>query len=777
MGRSRAELAIRVAVIALVPMLEWALPQSAYAQGARISLPAMPLADTLAQIRQKTGATIDADPDAIRGLTAASVSNARDAMAAVRQATRGMRLAVSPEANGGILIVNDILVVAHRDEAETSVMVRGATSSSRTGESLRDQPRNVQVLSAKLLGEQQAQSLPDALRNAGGVTVNAATVQGGVGYTVRGMSTGGAINGLPTPSGSTFAAGSTQPIANVERLEVLKGPDAILLGGDSLGGTVNIVTKKPSADERLYVSSEVGSFGAVRGTVDANRSISADDSVSARVIATAATADRNFGGYRGNEDYLFAPTIRYKKDGTDIILGITAGNQIFGTVPYTLYDTTKKQPVPIGAGVPLVGGQNQYSQITSTIYDAQAKQAVGNWLTIVGHWQHQDSSLFLSQYSPFALLAPNVLLISSSGVKQQSANNAVDGYARVVVRTGAFEHKLIAGAMATNFDTSADSASSGSMFPYDYVTKAPTLPLLPTNYAFANRIVGNQTSYYGQYLVKFWKIALLASVRKTSSDSTTTIQDGRTKVNKVNRYTSNGAVTPSYGAVVEVTDKLSVYGSLAYGFIPSYQLDRFQTLLSDTRTRNAETGIKLDLLDKRLLLNASWFRLSQTNLKIADPLNRVYYINLPGRLAQGVDVSVSGEPLKGVTVSGSFTRTDYSLLITGNSTLGNTVVLQPRDQYSAYASYRHRIADDVTAGLGAGVYGRSSAAINMLGKYWIGPAVQTDLNGFLTIGKLDVNLGVRNLFDRQNYQPTIATTYVPLGEPRTWRLTVGYRFR
>ena len=107
--------------------------------------------------------------------------------------------------------------------------------------------------------------------------------------------------------------------------------------------------------------------------------------------------------------------------------------------------------------------------------------------------------------------------------------------------------------------------------------------------------------------------------------------------------------------------------------------------------------------------------------------------------------------------SGAFTRTDYSLLTQGNRNLGSTVVLQPRDQYSAYASYRHSIADDITAGLGAGVYGRSSAAIDMAGKYWIGPAVQTDLNGFLTIGKLDLNLGVRNLFDRSNYQPTIAT--------------------
>lgn len=777
MIRRRADLGIRVAAVALVPMLAWAVPQAALAQGQRISLPAMPLEDALAQIRQQTGATIDADPDAIRGLTAAPVREARDVLSVVRQATRGMRLAVTREASGHILVINDIVVIARRDEAETSVMVRSTTTSTRTGESLRDQPRNVQVLSAKLLAEQQAQSLPDALRNAGGVTVNAATVQGGVGYTVRGLSTGGAVNGLPTPSTSTFAAGSTQPIANVERLEVLKGPDAILLGGDSLGGTVNIVTKKPSADERLYVSSEIGSFGAVRGTVDANRSISADDSVTARIIATAATADRNFGGYRGNEDYLFAPSIRYKKNGTDIIASITVGNQIFGMVPYTLYDTTKKAPVPIADGVPLIGDRNQFSQTTSTIYDLQARQELGSWLTVVGHWQHQDATFFLSQYSPFVQLAPGLLLVDSSGVNQRSANNAVDGYVRVALKTGPVEHKLIMGGMSTNFDTTADGANDGTMQPYDYVTKQPPLPPLATNFSFSNKVVGKQTAYYAQYLAKYWKIALMASVRHTASDSTTTIRDYRTNRNRINRYTSNGATTPSFGAVVEVTDALSVYGSLAYGFIPSFQLDRALHLLPDTRTRNAETGIKLDLFDKRVLVNASWFRLSQSNYKVPDPTNRNYFINLPAQLAQGVDVSVQGEPLKGLTISGAFTRTDYSLLTQGNRNLGSTVVLQPRDQYSAYASYRHSIADDITAGLGAGVYGRSSAAIDMAGKYWIGPAVQTDLNGFLTIGKLDLNLGVRNLFDRSNYQPTIATTYVPLGEARTWRLTVGYRFR
>ena len=80
MIRRRADLGIRVAAVALVPMLAWAVPQAALAQGQRISLPAMPLEDALAQIRQQTGATIDADPDAIRGLTAAPVREARDVL-------------------------------------------------------------------------------------------------------------------------------------------------------------------------------------------------------------------------------------------------------------------------------------------------------------------------------------------------------------------------------------------------------------------------------------------------------------------------------------------------------------------------------------------------------------------------------------------------------------------------------------------------------------------------------------------------------------------------
>ncbi len=773
MHRSRGVFLSGAAMIATLSIAGLAAPAPAAAQRQTITLPAMPLAEALDRIRQQTGATMDVDPDAVKGLTSSPVEDARDAISAVRQATRGVAVAVRVEHGGRILVVNEVTVIARRNEAEENVLVRGETSSSRTGESLRDQPRNTQVISAKLLAEQQAQSLPDALRNAGGVTVNTATVQGGTSYSVRGFSTGGAVNGLPTPSSSTFAAGSTQPLANVERLEVLKGPDAILLGGDSLGGTVNIVTKKPSAEERLYVSIEGGSFTSGRITVDANNAITADKHLSARIVATAADADHNFGGYRGNGDYLFAPSLRFKNAHTDIIASITLGNQIMGMTPYTIFNPKTLQPYPLDPTKPVIGDRNQTIQIKGTTYDLQAKQEIATWLTAAAHYQHQKTTLFLNQYSPLGVTDPTAgtAMVLTSGVSQVSRNDSVDGYLRFKVATGPIQHKLVVGAMYYKYDITAEQPPAGTLLPYNILTKTPTLPPLPTTYVYANRATGDQTSYYAQYLAKFWKLSLMASVRRTEADAVTAIA-GRADTS----IHSNGATTPSFGAVLEITRNLSAYGLLAYGFQPSLSFDYTRVnLLPDIRTRNAEGGIKLDLFHKRVLVNASYFKLRQSNVRAPDPVHRGFSIALPGQVGEGIDLSVSGELLKGWLVSSSYTRTDYSYLVPQPSF--NTVTLAPRDQYSVYTSYRHRVGNGMTAGVGAGVYGRSSAAVDKLGKVWIGPTNQVDLNTFLTIGKLDVNFGVRNVLDRVNYGVTSGTNYVPLGEPRTWRLTLGYRFR
>jgi len=763
-----------IATASLLALTTIIAPGTAFAQAKTHSQPALPLSEALQRIAAEWGKPLNIDPDAVKGIIARPVKNAQSERDAVAQATRGLPVAVAVDDAGIITIMNDVIVTARPNEAETSVIVRGATSSSRLGQSLRDQARNTQVISAKLMEQQQVQTIAEALANAGGVVVNTATVQGGVGYSVRGFSSQGAVNGLPSASNSSFAAGTTQSLANVERIEVLKGPDGILLGGDNLGGTINIVTKKPNAEERLYVSMDTGSFGLIRGTLDANRPLSDDKRFSARIIATAATADHNFGGYRGDQDYLFAPSLRFKNATTDIIVSATLGTQLFGMVPYTLYNITTKQPFDLPGGRRLVGGPDQGVRIGTTQFDGEITQKLTDWLTVVGRYQHQNVTFNLQQYSPFAVLNNNgLLLLSTSGVRQKSNGDALDTFARISFNTGSVTHKLVAGYTDVSQTVNALYSSDGGMFPYNFLQQPPAT-LRPLAIKFGGETSSldfHQRGYYGQYLVGFGPIHLLAGVRHTDLDISGVITGTRpsTSRNKV------GSTVPNYGAVVDITENFSVFGTLAYGYVPVTTLDRFGNRLPDQRSRNAETGVKWDLFHKRMLINASWFSLRQSNLLDRDPVNPAFSIAVPGQLGRGIDLNVSGEPLRGLTLTGAFTRTDYSYLKPSTG-IGSVVAAQPRDIYNLYASYVHRIADQTKAGLGAGFSGRSSSFIDTRGLYTIPAAWQANLNGFLSIGRLDLNIGVRNLFDRQNYNPTRATSYVPLGEPRTWRLTVGYRF-
>lgn len=741
----------------------------AMAQSDAAAVPAMPLGEALERIQTLSGTTILFDPEAVRGLMSTPVGDARNAERAVRSATSRTRLVVSRSDNGALMVASDILVVARRDEAEIGLLVSETTTSDRTGEALREQPRNTQVIPSKLIEEEQAQTLAEALRNAGGVSVNTATIQGGVTYSVRGFGAGGLVNGLPANANNGFVAGATQPIANIERLEVLKGPDALLAGAGNLGGTINIVSKKPDAETRLFGSVETGSYGQIRGTLDANRALNTSRTISARIIAAGATADRNYGGYRGNQDYLFAPSIRFKNANTDIIAGITLGNQIFGASPYLPVSPTTNTPFDLPVDRPVLRRADQGIQIKSTTFYGEATQKVADWLTLVARGQHQKLALTISQYSPLGMSGNGNVFISNADSAQEGPTNAIDGYARFHVGTSGVDHTLTVGSTYLASNITSFGASREVVGAYNILTAtAPPPAMVPAdNLRYVQR--ARQEGYYAQYLVKVWKLSVLAGLRRNiyssaldSPRATSPTQRGR-------------ATTPSYGAVFDVTGNVSVFGSLAYGYSPTFVLDRNRVKLPDIKSRNIEAGVKLDLFGDRMLVNASWFRLRQSNRPVPDPASPGFQTVAPGQQGTGIDLNLSGQIMPGWTAQGSYTRTKYEMLTP--SSFGNVVVAQPRDQYSLYSSYRRKIDDDVTAGLGAGIFGRSSASATTRGTFYVPPALQVDLHSFLKVGKLDVNLGLRNIFDRRNYNVTYSTSYLPIAEPRNWRLTLGYRFQ
>ncbi|MEN3109690.1 TonB-dependent receptor plug domain-containing protein [Uliginosibacterium paludis] len=275
-------LALSIAVAgSFLVMPAGAMAQSAGTVAASISysIEQGPLEQTLLAIGRQSGRTIVFDPAVVRAVTAAAVKGSLSAEDAVRSALRGTALALSIKADGTLSVLQApaaaeqaapvaslkaITVVAERDQAETSFKVDRTSTSTRSDTDLMDVPASVTVVTAKVLEAQQARSVEDAISQVAGV-IYTKSPQGTPSYSIRGYG-----QTAVTSNGLANSAAANTNIAGVERIEVLKGPQAILAGAGSsggasnpgaLGGAVNVVSKKPQAETLRELTVQYGSYG------------------------------------------------------------------------------------------------------------------------------------------------------------------------------------------------------------------------------------------------------------------------------------------------------------------------------------------------------------------------------------------------------------------------------------------------------------------------------------------------------------------------------------
>lgn len=768
-------IAIRLGVSVAVMGTACGLAPPSWAQQATPSAGAMDfapmkLADALNIISERTGVRIDYDSDAADRVESAPVSGARSAADAVRQAVRGTGLNVRRE-NGGFLVSRDIMVVARRDEAETRVLVRQASTSDRSGQTLREVPRNTQIISARTIAEQQSLDVNDILRNAGGVTTNPGNSQGGATYTVRGFASGGLVNGVAGSGNFGVTLGSSQPIANIERVEVLKGPDALLAGANNLGGNINVVTKRPSADRLLAASIDTGSFGLFRAVGDVNGALTKDRKLTARLTGSLQRANRSYGGYRGAEDDLLAPSLRYKNSRSDFIVAASFSRSITPQPAYTFYDVPSATLLQVPTGRFLFT-PDQYLRVTQRRYSADLTQRIGDHITLVARGQHEQISLRFHQYSYAGVNRAGLPGYFVIGSAQRGRSNAIDTYARLTGSVGGI--KATANIGYNHSDGSAlylnPPVTQTVRIPSIFDTSIPVPPLLDPN---VRNILSNfsQDGVYAQGLIEFWKLHITGGFRRNWYANDSYLYSRNTP----GTPNSASATTPNLGAVLDVTPNISIFGNYVEGFQPAgTQRTYLGERLPNIESLNKEVGLKIDLFNKNAILNASYFWLKQSNSVFSDPAHPGFFIAQDGQLGEGVDVNVAGTLLPGWTVQSSFTRTEYRRSVV--TATAQVVTNQPRDKYSLYTTYRHRVSNDTRLGVGVGLYGQSSSWASISRQFSVPASRQLDVNLFGETGRLSLNLGVRNLLDRRNYGSTSTVGFIPINEPRNWRLTAGYRF-
>lgn len=196
------------------------------------------------------------------------------------------------------------VVVKSRSE---SYLELNSDVALRSRTPLKDIPQSIQVVTRQVLVEQQAYTLSDALNNVAGVTP-----KGDWNYfNMRGFLTG-AANIMVNGQRNGFINEDQSPtLPYVERIEVLRGPSSVLFGNGSIGGTLNMVTKKPQKDFNVGANLTVGSFGLARLQADVTGALNKSRTLSGLLNIGAETGGNFIRDFK-NQNLVITPMFTWE---------------------------------------------------------------------------------------------------------------------------------------------------------------------------------------------------------------------------------------------------------------------------------------------------------------------------------------------------------------------------------------------------------------------------------------------------------------------------------
>ena len=350
-------LAIRAALAAMVLGLSMlAVPAAGQSDKPyTFDMPAQPLADALEQFSDTTGVDVVADAALVAQKEAPALSGEMTAGEALRRLLGDSELAHRFTGEQTVAITPQASLPSEPDstaldEAEAEPVGEGqtqevtvygkaveqgyraerATTATRTDTPIMDLPASIQVVPRKVIDDQNAQDLREVTRNVSGVFMDNSF--GGIGhdFNIRGFNQDFKLrNGFREDE---TAVTRTQELANVERVEVLKGPASITSGRLAPGGVINIVTKKPTAERVRRFEVEGGTTseggGSVEKSIDLGGPLTENGKVKYRLNALYSHRDSYREPFDQDfERFFIAPTLSFEiGPDTDLLLELEYTN-------------------------------------------------------------------------------------------------------------------------------------------------------------------------------------------------------------------------------------------------------------------------------------------------------------------------------------------------------------------------------------------------------------------------------------------------------------------
>ena len=663
-----------------------------------------------------------------------------------------------------------------------------ASSTATKGSApLRDVPQAVNVVPGQLMRDQGARSMEDALRNVPGVAMSAGDGQRDQ-VVIRGF----------TAIADQFVDGVRddalyfRDLADIERIEVLKGPAAVLYGRGSSGGLINRVTKKPKFGETSGEATlGLGSFDYRRATADVNVGIS--DTAAFRI--NAATEDS--GSYRDQQfvkRYNFAPSLALKLAAqTDLLLQYTNARDKrltdFG-IP-----ALNGRPVNVPAGT--YYGSRDAAQDDTTTSTMQSFAATFNH-RFNDDWSVRNVTRLydygLNRYNtlPGGTTDPVNLTVGRTRSFILREEKGVFNQTDVTWRNqlGGLKQEWLMGMELGQQKKRAQSVSGGADRVSIMNPGGVAAPVIPAASFAADSAIPNDTTQdtaalYWQdqiTLAPQWK-ALVGARYDVFKQQT----EFDRKLSTLSR--TDKKFSPRAGLVWQPSDTVSYYVSYSKSFQPSAETFALSASINGAEpeiTQNKEIGVKLDLLDGRMNVTGALFNLERTNIKNTDPTNPSRQINVGTQRTNGFELTTNGRLPGRWDVSAGYAwldgRMTKSLASTNSLQLptaaipaqGKVAALTPRN--SAFLWAMKDVGHGLRAGGGVNYVGDRYTSLTNL----VTLPAYTTLDAALqyTLGQWDVDVNIKNLTNRKYYVSAHGSNdnLILPGSPRALQVTLRTHF-
>lgn len=693
----------------------------------------------------------------------------------------GDTAAGQPARLGGV-VVTDTVIESSYDRKESS--------SVKFTQPLLDTPKSVTVIPQEVISDRAFLSLTDVLRATPGITLGAG--EGGTPMGDRPFIRGFEAANDMLVDGIRNVGRFNYEVFNLEAVEVVKGPSGVQTGRGSTGGTVNMITKTPQAENFIGGSMVLGTDETKRLTVDVNQQLS--DTVAIRVNAMGHDADVAGRDVVTQSRYGFSPS-----------LTIGLGTPTRATIAYHYLKTDAIPDVGMpfansGTETPLkVGRDNFYGHAGRDFHETEGQLGsltiehdITDAITIRNSTRlvRQTNEAIFSRpdFASEADAQAGIVRVSFRGSNRKTTGFLNQTDVRGEFDTGGVTHNFIGGVeyskekiYSRNAWQSTEATTTQNLFNPNPHAAFPAI--------FKDEPAGNIVPSRQEAIAAFLFDTLTLSEQfevnlglRYDDYEASGLVGGDRIVSKTDFWNYQA------GLVYKPVPNASLYVNYSTSSNPSGEalgqsggadgpaggnLNDNKAELDPERAKSWELGAKWDLFDEQLSLTGAVFQIKKNNQRATDPITGE--VSLIGKTrVRGFEVGFSGNITPEWNVFGGYTYIDPELVDDGaGANDGNVVKFIAKNTFNLWTTY------DVTQRINIG------GGINYVGSRWVDDANTKRLPGYVrfdaTAGyqvseNVDVRLNIQNLTNKTYYDASHVGVFAVVAPGRSALLSASVRF-